>query len=257
MERPAQDPAAPLQARRRLWLGLLAMCVVPPAAAQPKQDTPPASAKAGSGNESPRTIRYVPRHDRGAPESRVSGGTRGQEAGQMRIDVLAPRQVGLTLQPQPTLYWFSSRPVTAQVEITLVIDDATNRTILKTPLPGPLQAGIHGFPLAATRARLTREVDYQWTVTIVLSPQAPSRNIVASGMIRQVGSAPGESTITANRPDAAAYALAGIWYDAVDALCRDIALAPGDRQLRLQRAFLLDQVGLHEAAAFDRQNPQP
>ena len=54
----------------------------------------------------------------------------------------------------------------------------------------------------------------------------------------------------ASRP--ALYAGAGIWYDAIDELSRLIAAQPENRELRIQRAALLEQVGLTEAAAFDR-----
>ena len=56
--------------------------------------------------------------------------------------------------------------------------------------------------------------------------------------------------IAASRP--ALYAGAGIWYDAIDELSRLIAAQPENRELRIQRAALLEQVGLTEAAAFDR-----
>jgi Domain of Unknown Function (DUF928) len=54
----------------------------------------------------------------------------------------------------------------------------------------------------------------------------------------------------ASRP--ALYAGAGIWYDAIDEISRLISAQPENRELRAQRAALLEQVGLTEAAAFDR-----
>jgi hypothetical protein len=43
----------------------------------------------------------------------------------------------------------------------------------------------------------------------------------------------------------------GIWYDALAGLSDRIDAAPKDLSLRKQRAALLDQVGLNEAAEFD------
>ena len=50
----------------------------------------------------------------------------------------------------------------------------------------------------------------------------------------------------------ALYAEAGIWYDAIDQLSKQISADQSNRQLRERRAALLEQVGLREAAAFDR-----
>jgi Flp pilus assembly protein TadD len=50
----------------------------------------------------------------------------------------------------------------------------------------------------------------------------------------------------------ALYAESGIWYDAIDDLSRLISAEPDNRRLREQRAALLEQVGLREAAEFDR-----
>jgi hypothetical protein len=50
----------------------------------------------------------------------------------------------------------------------------------------------------------------------------------------------------------AVYAEAGLWYDAIDQLSKQIGADRGNRALREQRAALLDQVGLRDAAAFDR-----
>jgi hypothetical protein len=43
-----------------------------------------------------------------------------------------------------------------------------------------------------------------------------------------------------------------MWYDAIAALSERIEAAPNDTDLRRQRAALLEQVGLREAAEFDR-----
>ena len=51
---------------------------------------------------------------------------------------------------------------------------------------------------------------------------------------------------------AALYAGAGLWYDAVDELSRQISAQPQNRALRESRASLLEQVGLAEVAASDR-----
>jgi len=219
---------------------------LPPTGQPPAQATGQSPAQADAGA----TIDYVP-PDRGAPEARVSGGTRGPSAAALRVDVLTPRQIGLTLRDQPVLYWYSSWPIATAVQIT-VVEDETDKTVLKTYLPGPVPAGIHAFPLAATRLRLALNVDYQWSVTVELSPRERSRNVVASGMIRRV-SVVGPPVSSPGSPyAAAAYARAGLWYDALDAISQAILEAPRSGALRLRRSRLLEQVGLSEAAEFDR-----
>ena len=48
------------------------------------------------------------------------------------------------------------------------------------------------------------------------------------------------------------YAEAGFWYDAIATLSEQIDANPADRDLREQRAALLEQVGLKAAAAYER-----
>ena len=49
------------------------------------------------------------------------------------------------------------------------------------------------------------------------------------------------------------YAESGLWYDVIDTLSAEIGSAPANRELREQRASLLEQVGLDQAAAYERQ----
>jgi hypothetical protein len=183
----------------------------------------------------------------------VSGGTRGDTSDGLHIDVLAPPQTGLTVQEQPTLYWYSSGPIRADARVSLVVDD-TNKTMLNTALHGPTPEGIHAFALRGTQVRLALNADYQWSITAELSPTEPSRNIVASGMIRRVAP-PGVPPRTSPRVSVEAcaeYARLGLWYDALDAISTSVRDAPRDANLRLLRAELLQQVGLTGPAASDR-----
>ncbi len=158
---------------------------------------------ASSDTAAPR--RYVPPR-LGAPDNRVSGATRGPDADAMQLDVLAPPDVGLTARAQPRLYWFNSRPIEGDALITIV-DDASDRTVLKATVPGPLPAGINSFSLADTQGRIRDDTAYRWSLTVVLSKRDPSRNPVASGMIERVAR-------PAPRPaaDAAKRSAPGLWY---------------------------------------------
>jgi predicted Zn-dependent protease len=79
--------------------------------------------------------------------------------------------------------------------------------------------------------------------------------VIAKGVIKRVSS-PGDldkkvESVT-DTEKAAIYAEAGIWYDALEAISNAVDAHPEDASLREQRASLLKQVGLPEAAAIDR-----
>ena len=63
------------------------------------------------------TVSYKPPL-RGAPLTRVGGGTRGI-GNTLAVNVLAPGETGLTTQEKPTIYWFASQAVDRPVEITI------------------------------------------------------------------------------------------------------------------------------------------
>jgi hypothetical protein len=50
------------------------------------------------------------------------------------------------------------------------------------------------------------------------------------------------------------YATEGLWYDTIAALSELIDARPQDTRLRQQRATVLAQEGLTEAASYDRQH---
>ena len=89
----------------------------------------------------------------------------------------------------------------------------------------------------------------------VPDPANRSQDVIASGSIQRI--AP-DAKLTAALAEAkgldkaAAYAEGGIWYDALEALTNEIDAAPKDKDLRAQRAALLEQAGLKDAAAGER-----
>jgi hypothetical protein len=190
---------------------------------------------------------------RGAPARRVGGGTRGAGGTATTIAVLAPEAVGLTLEEQPDLFWFISQPSRVRVEVAL-IEGTSPAPVKEVSLEGVQSAGIQRFALREHGVRLDEGTDYEWSVAIVPDEAARSGDIFSTGAIRRV------------TPDAAlseklkglsgiarasALAEAGIWYDALGTLGR--ALETGaDPRIRAARADLLQQVGLAEAAAFER-----
>jgi len=193
---------------------------------------------------------------RGAPLTRVGGGTRGM-GNVLAVNVLAPSETGLTTQEKPTIYWFASQAVDKPVEITITSTEslqAAATPVFEITLQPPLAKGIHAFRLADHGVALKPGVEYQWFVAVVRNPAQRSNDVLAGGTIKRVTDSPVQSQVKQAPPAqlAALYAEAGIWYDAIDQLSRQISADQKNRQLRERRAALLEQVGLREAAAFDR-----
>lgn len=193
---------------------------------------------------------YVPPR-RGAPQTRVGGGTRSADpasgsgpASQLpRVLLLSPEHTGLTSQAAPGLYWFLSADYQGDVEVVVTARDAVE-PLWRHRLHARLQPGIHTVDLAAQGVSLDPGRLYQWSVSLVRDEQHRSRDIVAVATIERIA---GASRSTS--PEVAELAAAGLWYDAIAAVSRDIAQTP---ERRLARAALLDQVGLEPAARWDR-----
>jgi len=190
---------------------------------------------------------------RGAPGGRVGGASRGAikpPAPLPTIELLAPADhAGETLSAVPTLYYFVSRPVAWPMQLTISAPLQPAPTIEVT-IPSADAPGIYPLRLSDYRARLDPGIVYTWSVSIILDRKAWSRNIVASAAILHVPPDPAteRAASAAGLGRAAVLGRAGLWYDAVSAAF-DSGL---DRHAVLDR--LLEQVGLTEAAQFDRTN---
>jgi hypothetical protein len=191
---------------------------------------------------------YVP-PDLGTPERRVGAGTRGVGTGSVQI--LAPDHLAKTSEAQPTFYWYLAEPTATRIDFTLR-DERAVEPLLEVTLPGPAGAGIHAVRLADYGVTLAPGGRYRWFVALVPEPAERSKDFASGAWVERVE--PSASLRESARGDGAAfaYAEAGFWYEALDAVSREIARAPRDASLRLQRAALLDQVKLPEPAAFDR-----
>ena len=194
---------------------------------------------------------------RGAPGGRVGGGTRGNGHGLPSLSVLAPDHTGLTVDEQPSLFWFLSASTNYPIELT-IIEAQSIHPLLEMRVSPPVPPGIQRVRLADYGLRLSPGVPYQWFVALVVDPDSRSKDIVAGGFIERV-EVPERARTQLAQDDKARtphiYAEAGLWYDAVTALSDLIDAAPKGLMLRKQRAALLDQVGLPEAAEHDRRYP--
>jgi len=94
-------------------------------------------------------------------------------------------------------------------------------------------------------------------VALVPDPAQRSQDVMSAGTIERIALSDElrKQLARADKTSAARlYAAAGLWYDTIAALAALIDAAPQDARLRQQRATLLEQEGLPEAAAYDRQH---
>jgi hypothetical protein len=196
---------------------------------------------------------------RGAPGGRIGGGTRGIGDELIGLCALAPNHVGLTVQEQPTLYWFLSKPTKHPIEVTIILEEATH-PLLEKSLTLPVQPGIYALSLKDLDVRLSIATPYRWFVALVPHPDRRSQDILAGGMIERIelSEALRVKLSQADRREAhQIYAESGIWYDTIMAISELIAGNPNDSTLRNQRAALLEQVGLSEVAQYEMKQGIP
>ena len=198
-------------------------------------------------------MKYQPPH-KGAPAPglRRGGGTRGMNKSVPVISLLAPEHVGLTLQEQPVLYWFTptKQDRLFSFEFTLIGDNAET-PVVETKLSPPAQAGLQQIRLSDYKVKLSPGERYLWSVSLIVDAEERSANVVAKGAIERIER---KELLATNLSDAEApirYAEAGIWYDAIMAITDRIQSNPANNELRQQRASLLEQVGLGDVATND------
>jgi hypothetical protein len=187
---------------------------------------------------------------RGAPAARIGGGTRGVGGSTLELVALAPDHTGLTTKEQPTLYWYLSEPAPAKLEVTLINDEDIDPE-LEQALTSPVQSGVQHIDLSGTEARLKPGLEYRWFVSVVADPAQRSNDVIASGTIKRIApddALMGEISKAGESDLARVYAENGIWYDAIDALSRNIMSKPDDTKSQQQLMAILEQVGLESAA---------
>lgn len=189
---------------------------------------------------------------RGAPATRVAGGTRGDDRGPL-VAVLAPEHTGLTISEQPTLYWFIEKPTATLVAVTLITDSSVD-PVLEVELDRAPAAGVNAFRLADYGVRLAPGAAYRWSVALVRNPNERSSDTVTSAAIQRVEEEAALATKLAGASPldrARELAAAGMWYDLFATVSQLVKDNPTELRYRQLRAALLDQVNLPEVAAHD------
>ena len=226
--------------RSSLWI-LAALFVV-------ALGVPPVFAQAQTTNAAPH-VKFRPPTTT-ITSVRVTGGSRGTGEAMTTLDVLAPDEVGITTQEQPSLFWYQSKPANAKFELTLLQDNKV-KPLVQFEIDRSSKAGIQRLKLSEHGAKLEVGVEYQWVIALVTDPDNRSKDLVASGVIKRIDPTGDlkekvSSASPASLPGV--YAEGGIWYDALAVLSDQIDAHPDDQALRQTRADLLRQVGLKTAA---------
>jgi outer membrane biosynthesis protein TonB len=229
----------------------------PPAPAPEPGAPPPAPRAAPAAPERPATgstiaslgpepVRFVDRP--GLPSGRIGGAARSGSAASAAPVALVPATVALTLEAQPTFWWYLAQPSSQPIELRVNDVDAL-APVLEARVPAPVRAGFHALRLRDHGARLTPGRNYEWLVA------TPDDAEGSGGIVQRVApDAQLAAELGAADPAARLRLLAesGIWLDALDLVSRSIAQRPTDAELRRARAGLLEQAGLGAAAAADR-----
>ena len=177
---------------------------------------------------------YVPPR-RGAPKTRVGGGTRSTGSA-VQLALLAPEHTGLTGHPSPTLYWWLSQDHEGLFEF-VVIAESEVEPVLRLRQQARFSAGIHALDLAAAGLTLEPGVAYRWSVAVIRDEERRARDVVALATMEYVLDRPVAG-------DIGALAEAGLWYDAL--------AAASAAQNASDRAELLEQVSLDQVARWSR-----
>jgi hypothetical protein len=236
----AKSTPAPIPAPTPAGIGKAGGAPTPPAKRIPLkyiplEYTPPKNALAGSRIDG-------------------DGGSRGSGAKQPSLYVLAPNHVGLTTRAQPCLFWYQTGPATTRFDLT-VVEPKKPKPLLRVGTDKVEQPGIHRILLSKYNVTLTPGIIYRWSIALVPDPASRSQDIIASGTIQHAEpDAPVTTALASAQGEdkAALYAGKGFWYDALEAVTNQIDTAPKNRELRLQRAGLLEQAGLKDAATSER-----
>jgi hypothetical protein len=182
---------------------------------------------------------------RGAPKTRVGAGVRGA-GNKAMLHIIAPEHTGLTLKAQPSLYWYSEEILKPRLEFAL-IDDNAIEPMLELDLKSKSSRGLNHIDLAKHGIKLKPGVEYQWSVAAVYDDRKRSSDIVASGTIKRISLEHDLEKKLSEQKGVQRISLLlknGIWYDAFDELSVLLSEQQNNREFKLARNSMLDQVGL-------------
>ncbi|KOR31631.1 hypothetical protein TI05_12365 [Achromatium sp. WMS3] len=171
------------------------------------------------------------------------------------VQVLVPNHVALTNNSQPRLYWYyvlrSRKRYIQEFQIRLKDSD---KLLFKKRLPMLNQNGIESIDLAKYGITLKPNKIYVWQISLQqqrIIKYRTSRTITSKGEIKHIDTnSISNNTAPNERPYLAASQ--GFWYDALDGVSQLINQGQNSSYWHNQRAILLTQGNLKNAAKYDR-----
>ena len=260
---PTVSTFPPRLARAAAAAGLLlAAAAVPavaaPAADAPKSDEPPkATTRPTTAPAKPKfVLKYRPVVTETSSRREVGVARASRSADEKdppRVYVLAPESgLGTTTREQPTLYWYISDPTKRKVKLSLTAQSGPGagrfpKPLLLVELSGVEKPGIQALDLSAAKGaggapvKLEKGGRYRWAVTVAVSDSEPAKNPYSGCFLTRVEAPPAlAQAASADGPAAAAaFAEAGVWYDALAALNKAIEADRDEQSLRDARRELL------------------
>lgn len=195
--------------------------------------------------------------NRGAPRSTQGTGSRGcPDAGPVGLSLLAPNDhTGLTAEGHPAFLWYLSEVPAAPLEFTLVQPGVAKPLFVKQMQPK--QAGIVQIEMPKDLPELVAGQKYQWSVSIVCNANRRSADVFAHSWIERVSPTSDVmaklATATSDQEKAQIYASAGLWYDALATSYKLSATQPKNTAFVNSLITLLEQGGLQQEAAKEKQ----
>jgi hypothetical protein len=188
--------------------------------------------------------------DRGAPgESRDAGSRPLCEPPDKPFTAIAPAQNwGETTSQNPT-FWLYIPYEAGDVDLYLR-DEQTQEEVFRHTFEVTGGAGIHGFTLPASAPELEADKLYAWQLDFVCNPETGTKFRTTGMITRRPLAYDLEAALAEANPQeqAALYAEAGLWYDALEIVADLHQQYPDDQSIADDWASLLEHpsVGLDD-----------
>ncbi len=185
--------------------------------------------------------------DSATPSTSIGGGTRSDGLPVLTA-LVPPTKHGNTVSGRPTIFAYLP-PMGAQ-EVFFSLQDEEGHSFYHTTLPVSVDGGTIAITLPADAPELEMGKNYLWYLA-PLEPGAILRpdNYAVVGWIKRVESTVNEQELASSPVElAAAYANAGVWYDALEVLASAQRSEPDNQMLASEWSDLLKQVGLEAIA---------
>lgn len=202
------------------------------------------------------------------PRRTQGSGSRGCDqslAGDL-VTLLIPSKdyAGQTTSGHPTFFWYLSQPVSVPMRFSLV-EPGVARPLYEKQIDSP-QVGMIQVALPKDKPELLTGRQYKWSVTLLCNTKRPSANPLLISWIERIPTTAAleqqlaavalnnHSSTQTLRDRAWIYARWGLWYNALATISKAQATNPRDLAIQDDFLSLLEQVGLNQVTAQERQS---